>query len=353
MSRARRLGPWVAGVGLLALCAIALFAPAPPQDETLILRRFLTEMHLSVSAGAPVDGSAFLLLHDVRTSEQERPLLVWADAGGTLIVADPSSEITRQLADPGGREGIADTVELPADCVHPAVRGVGGVTVAPSDGSLVSTSGAAVPCFADGARAYALFVPRGSGTIVLLGGGSVMSNELLREGDNAVFTLGLVGDNAGVVLGTPTDPNASSGGIWAAIPTGAKAAIFQLALAVAVFAIARGRRFGRPRDEPLSSPIPSGELVYAAGALYRSARAYRYCARLLRRITGARLARRLGVTIAPGDPELPVLLARAAGVDGDRVRRVLDGPDPAGDEELIALTRELDALTRRLEGADR
>ena len=350
----RRLAPWVAGIALLVLLVIAVFAPAPSQDETLILRRFLSQVHVEVSTGGyPVDGSPFLLLHDARTADEDQRLLDWAQAGGTLIVADPASEIVDGFADPSGREGIGGNEELSTDCIHTATQGVAGLTVAASDGSFVPTQAGMVPCFVDGARAYALFVPRGSGQVVVLGGTSVFSNELLREGDNAAFVLGLLANSSVVVLGTPTYPSAVSQGIWAALPNAAKAAIIQLALATVVFALARGRRFGRPRDEALPSPIPSGELVHAAGALYRSARAYRYCARMLRRITGARLARRLGVTTAPDDPELPVLLARAARVDGDQVRRVLDGPEPAGDDELIALTRELDALTRRLEGADR
>jgi Domain of unknown function (DUF4350) len=351
VNRGRRTG-WIVGIFLVLVLAFAVFAPAPSQDETLILRRFLEQMHVEVaSGGTPVDGSAFLLMHDARTADQDAALLDWADRGGTLIVADVGSTITAGLADVSGRQGFTGTTDLATDCVHPAILGVGHLTVAAADAGLDPADGANVPCFVSDAGSYALFVPRGDGMVVLLGGTSVMSNELLREGDNAFFVLDLLG--GGVVLGSPTDPNAPSTGIWAALPTGARAAILELAIAVCIFALARGRRLGRPHDEALPSPIPSGELVRAAGALYRSARAYRYCATLLRRGTSARLARRLGITSPPDDPELPVFVARASGQDADLVRRVLDGPDPGGDEDLIALGHELDALHRRSEGADR
>jgi hypothetical protein len=138
------------------------------------------------------------------------------------------------------------------------------------------------------------------------------------------------------------------------MPAGAKVVLFQIALAAVVFAFVRGRRFGKPTNEAVPSPVPSGELVHAVGRLYRSARARAFAGDVLRRATRRRLRSRLGLGPEPpaGDTgALSSTVARLSGSQPDHVQRLLDGPGPTTEEELIALGRELEELRRRVEGS--
>jgi hypothetical protein len=61
-----------------------------------------------------------------------------------------------------------------------------------------------------------------------------------------------------------------------------------------------------------------------------------------------RLSRRAGTPASSGE-ELADVLARAGIGDEAELVRVLAGPEPANDDELIALGREIEHLRRRVD----
>ena len=192
-----------------------------------------------------------------------------------------------------------------------------------------------------------------------LGGTSPLTNALLSEADNAAFALGVFGSGGPVVFGPATPPgSAAAGGLWATLPLPARLVVIQIAIALVVFALVRARRFGKPLAERVPSPVPAGELVEAVGRLYRSSRASSFAGETLRRATLRRFRSRLGAGPELGtrmdreaDEALSSTLAQLSGSDAGRIRRLLTGPGPAGDEELIALGQELEELRRRIEGS--
>jgi hypothetical protein len=186
---------------------------------------------------------------------------------------------------------------------------------------------------------------------VLTGGSSFLSDRSLNRADNAPFAMGVLGPGP-VVIGPPRDPGRAVT-VWAALPTAAKAVIWELIVAAGVFALARGRRIGWPVAEEPVSPIPSGELVHATARLYRSAKAVAFCGGLLRGWTATRLTKRTGVAPDPDPARVSVAIGRATGIPVDDLEHALAGPDPTNEEQLVALGQELETIATTIEGAPR
>jgi hypothetical protein len=343
MSR-RTATVWVAIVLLLGVLLI-LMPRAESVESTLALRRFLAAAGLEVSEEGPPPepGGSYFLLHDLRTPEEARALLDWAAAGGRLIVADPGSSLLSLLGvEVGDPVGLVGARTLEPACLAEEAVGVRGVVVRASDRSLRGGD-RFVSCFGG----YLLARSHDRGTIVLLGGFTALTNEHLREDDNASLALRLAGSGGRVVFGPPV-PSASAeppAGVWTVLPERAKVATIAIAIAAIVFSLVRARRLGRPPAEEPIAPIPASELVRATSRLYRRGRSLGYAAHLMREGTRARVGRRFGAPEA-GDA-LSAVVANATGIPSDRVERALAGPEPRTDEELIRLGSLLSEIESR------
>ena len=363
--------------GILAALIVAaalLSGPSAGDDSgphgTLALRRYLGAMGLTVrNAATPPDGpGVFVLFTDLRDAGQAGDLVSWARAGGTLVVTDPESETAAAAGvSTAGRVGhyAFGPAKLAPGCVSPEIAGVRTLAVDAGDSVLASGAGS-VGCFPVSEGTFEVTTPVGSGKVVVLGGISPLTNALLGKADNAAFAAGVFGAGGPVVFGAPLPPGAAGPkGLVGTLPAGARIVLFQIVLAAVVFAFVRGRRFGRPTFEEVPSPVPSGELVHAVARLYRSARARAFAGDTLRRGTRRRLRSRLGLgpeppaagtgppAAAPGgaDEALSSTVARLSGSHPEDVQRLLHGPGPATEEELIALGRELEELRRRVAGS--
>ena len=354
--------PWVFLVVLLALVLAVALLSGPTGDQrgpngTLALRRFLQAMGLTVRDGTnPPDSGVFVLLTDLRDPTQADEVVSWARAGGTVVVADPQSATAAAVGvGPVGRVGhyAFGPASLAPGCVGPEVAGVQHLRVDAAD-SVLSSEPGGLRCFPDGPGSFEVAVPVGEGRVVVLGGVSPLTNTLLARDSNAAFALGLFGSGGPVVFGPAEVPGAAGPrGLGSSLPVPARIVLLQLALAALVFALVRGRRFGRPVLEHIPSPVPASELVDAVASLYRSARARDHAARILRWATRRRLAGRLGMGHGASTDVGPLAsaVAAASGTPAAEVERLLGGPGPASDEELIALGRELEVLGRRVEGS--
>jgi len=318
---------------------------------TLALRRFLAGMGRDVrEAGSPPEPPAtFVLLSDLRDARQAEPILDWVRGGGRLVLADPDSVLLDMLKI--DKSGDLSNTRLRPGCAIPETRGVREIELLGSAG-FGANDPVRIECFAGDGGAFMVAGDLGRGRVVVLGGVSPLTNEFLRRSDNAVLALRLIPAGP-VVFGTPLPPGASppKRGLWASLPRAARACIIELGLALVAFAFVRGRRLGRPVLEDPIVPVPSGEIAQATGRLLRSARASGYAGRELRRAMIGRLARRAGVHAASGE-ELVALLARAGVAPPPVLSRVLTGPDPRTDDDLIALGREIEQLRRHVEGVD-
>ncbi len=346
----------LAALAVVFIGGLALIGPSRTADDTLALRRFLSESGLVVrtEASVPPPPGTFVLLRDVRDGEQASSLLRWARSGGRLVVADPGSLLLPLLSvEPGDRVALFGARTLLPNCTAPETVGVTEILADSGDLTLRSSNADAVECFTRLGGSYVLLVQAGEGEVVLLGGSSALTNELLDEGDNAMFALMLLGGGGPVVFGPPAQPGARGHSLWGLLPGPPKVVIIEIVIAGVLFALARARRLGRsPSEEPLA-PIPASELVRATAGLYRRARASAFCGRLLRSSTSSRLARRLGSPHDVAADRLVELVSRSSHLPHEQVERALAGPDPINDRELMALGDELATIIRHTEGASR
>jgi hypothetical protein len=359
----RRVVVAVAVIGAAMLALGVLVSPRTEAGDrsgpggTLGLRRLLREMAIPVldRATPPDPPATFVVLVDLRTSQQDGALLRWASEGGRLVVADPDSEIMSEVGvrvSPLGGSLFGDRTLHPG-CVAPEAAGVRTIEVDPGDAALTPGRATTVSCFRASSGAYAASLRHGRGTVVTLGGASFLVNERLGRADNALFSVRLLDAGGPVDFGPALPPGGAAAGrtsIWAALPAGARAGIVALVLALVAFAVARGRRLGRPVPEDPVSPIPAGELVHASGNLYRMARATPFAASLLRRGAVARMARRVGLEPGGSPATLASRVSELTGEDPQALEWILAGADPRTDEELIMLARRLEDATRRVEG---
>ena len=347
MSR-RGVAYWV-GAGLVLVLMVVLAPRAESPQDTLAVRRYLANMGLEVvdASRLPPPGGTFILLNDLRDGRQAGALLRWAERGGRLVVADPRSVIvTLAGASADGPIGLVGTVDLEPGCLASEVAGVERIVARASDVALRPTHDDFVSCFPAGGGAFLLVRRHGAGQVILLGGLSPLTNELLRAEDNAVMAVQVAGPGPDVVFGPPVPPGAAPrGSAWSLLPDRARVVVVALILAAVGFALVRARRLGRPVIEEPVAPIPASELVLATARMHRRARTAAYCGRLLRDAVADKLSRRLGV--AGRGQDLSRILAHAGRVPESRVEEILRGPDPTSDEELIHLGRELEELTAR------
>lgn len=340
----------VVTAAVVVLAVLVVLTPRTEDpDATLSLRRYLENLGLDVreGEGLPPVGGTLVLVEDLRTPDEAQPILDWVDGGGHLVVTDPDSAIVGMVGGfAGATIGFAGVEELEPRCITPAVVGVDSIVTRSTDGILASDDPAIVSCFPVGDGALMLTRGHGEGSVTLIGGASAFTNALLREADNAVLAAGVAGLGPEIVFGPPATAVPGAMGIWDALPDGARAAVVAIVAAAAAFALVRARRLGRPAVEEPIAPIPGGELVRAAGRMYRRARATAYAGALMRRAAVSRMSRRLG---AAGTHDLSGALARASGLPQDRVEEILTGRDPRDDDELMELGAELEVLTARSE----
>jgi hypothetical protein len=169
---------------------------------------------------------------------------------------------------------------------------------------------------------------------------------MLREGDNAVLAAGLSSAGSEVVFGPPTEGLPGSEGIWDVLPDGARAFLIAIVVAAVAFALVRARRLGGPIVEAPLAPIPGSELVHAAGRLYRRGRATGYAGALMRQAALGRLSKRF---IADDARDLAGAIAREGGLPRERVEKILAGPEPRSDDDLMRLGAELETLSATVE----
>lgn len=342
-------------VGTVTILALGLWLIGPPRARVeeegpggmLAFRHLVRELDLGGGeADTPPDEGTYVLLTDLRTDRAAAELLDWVEAGGRLVVADPSSAVLTELDLGSGGivgGGVTGSSQLRTDCVVPELAGVGAVATRVTDRRLTLPERDLVGCFSDGRDAYLAVVPHGQGRVLVLGGRSALTNELLTSADNVRFATQLLGPGP-VVFGTPSPSGAEAVGVWTALPSTAKAVLVGLLLTGAAFAFVRGRRLGMPPDETPPSPLPARALISSTASLYRSSGDRAHVAEVLRRGTSERLRRQLGLDAAASRTDLARAVATHASIDADHARRVLDGPTPPDDRALIELARELDGL---------
>ncbi|HTF59158.1 MAG TPA: DUF4350 domain-containing protein [Actinomycetes bacterium] len=369
-SPVRRALPWVAVVlGVALVVAVAGRGaeegnPLDPASPGPLGTKGLVEVlrglggRVTVSAGQPGTGTdTALLLSDDLTPQRRQGLLDWVRRGGTLVVADPSSGVTRVEQVGSTRFGLLDA-EIERRCAVPALRDAervaapGGVVfeIPEGQGAPGNRPGATQACFPRNDGAWLLVQPLGGGTVVRLGGASALVNQELGEADNAILLASLLVPVAGTAVQVlqPPLPGGGTAGLGDLIAPRVRLALWQLVLAFVLLALWRARRLGRPVAEPQPVQLPGAELVVAVGNLLQRAKGRGQAAGLLTDDLRRSLAERLGLPPSTPADQVADTVAERTGIPRERVLRTLTRTTPRDEAELVALSQAADSIRREV-----
>jgi uncharacterized protein DUF4350 len=220
----------------------------------------------------PAD-TVVILDPDALLPAEGRRLLAYVRAGGRLVIggSDSQSALPALISRPPAWSGSGSPTQLAVTGPGATLSGVEEVRGA-GEGEWAVTRGYRAPL--RGARGGSLLLERslGSGTIELLADASPLQNRLLASADNAQLALDLVGAAArGVVFVESVHGFGQSRGL-AALPDSWRLAFALLALAAAVWALARGRRLGPAEPAHVPSQPPRAAYVEAIALLLRRTR---------------------------------------------------------------------------------
>ena len=297
-----------------------------------LLRQYGARVELT--DGVPSDPTATaLVLVDELDADRRTALATWVTRGGHLVVADPGSDL---------QVGAATVVDRPhptGPCALPGLASITTIDVGPS----LFLRGDGTGCFPDvvtrgattGTAWFLLATPRGKGTVIGLGGAGLWTNQRLDHDGNAALAVALLAPTPSTAVAVLTPSRVGSGhtGTSSLISPRVRSVLWQLLIAFGVLAWWRGRRLGRPIDEPQPVQLPAAEIVSAVGSLLQRTRGRAAAAGELRRSTRRWLAGRLGL-----DPDAPTDALRARGVVD---RGALDDAVPPDDEALVRLAQSL------------
>jgi hypothetical protein len=369
-SPVRRALPWVAVVlGVALVVAVAGRGaeegnPLDPASPGPLGTKGLVEVlrglggRVTVSAGQPGTGTdTALLLSDDLTPQRRQGLLDWVRRGGTLVVADPSSGVTRVEPTGSTRFGLLDA-EIERRCAVPALRDAervaapGGVVfeIPEGQGAPGNRLDATQACFPRNDGAWLLVQPLGGGTVVRLGGASALVNQELGEADNAILLASLLVPVEGTAVQVlqPPLPGGGTAGLGDLIAPRVRLALWQLVLAFVLLALWRARRLGRPVAEPQPVQLPGAELVVAVGNLLQRAKGRGQAAGLLTDDLRRSLAERLGLPPSTPADQVADTVAERTGIPRERVLRTLTRTTPRDEAELVALSQAADSIRREV-----
>ena len=360
-----RRGATLFWVGLVvAIVAVALVAGRPQSDgeplsptgtgprgaKGLVL--LLEDLGADVTTPTEVPGrdtDVVLLLSDQTTEAQQGELLSWVGEGGTLVVADPVSNLTPALA--GTTDvlgGLVATSTPPGVCTVAVLAGVGRVDA--RGGLAYDVEGSSGHCYGDDAAAFVVTTDVGDGTVVAVGGAGMFTNEALGELDNAVVAATFLAPQPGtrVAFLQPPTPGSGDEGLGDLVAPGVKAALFQLVVAFVLYALWRARRLGPPIEEPQPVQIAGSELVGAVGELLQQSRDPARATDLLRDDLRRSLCAHLGLG-ADSTPEVVAsVTAQRTGLDAEAVHAALAGPPLTSDHDLVALAQTHETIRKEL-----
>jgi hypothetical protein len=281
--------------------------------------------------------------HNLSRAELQRV----ADAPGDRLVVAPTSVARERLA-PGIKRANGTSFAEQPDCDLREANRAGVVQFGLSDTYNPADDVDATRCY-DGALIR--LTDRGQ-TVTVVGSMEFMTNSgLLREG-NAALAMNLAGSRPRVIWYAPEQPppdeSDGTATIFDLIPERVDWIVWQLCLAVVLFAVWKARRVGPLVAERLPVVVRASEAVEGRGRLYRSRRARDSAATALRAATLQRLRPRLG--LAPNADASTVVEAVAARCNGmpEAMRHTLFGPTPSSDNDLVNLAHQLDDIERQV-----
>lgn len=370
MTRSRRVLPLAViavAVVVLALVAARRATDGRPLDPrstgplgtralVVLLEESGAEVSVSPDLPSAATGAALLLQDDLEP-DRRRELRAWTEAGGVLVVTDPLSEFAPPISSTSGNpfEVGSPSGRLARECELGAMGEVRRLEPAGGVGfDLPRQGGAVVPgtvgCFPLGDGYFVVAYPFGAGTIVAIGGAAVFVNAAIGEAGNGALAVSLLAARAGATVRflEPTGPGGGRATLTDLIPGRVKHAVWQLAMAFAIYALWRGRRLGRPVEELQPVAIPGSELVVAVGHLLQQAKRRDQAAAMLRLDLARSLGNRLGLPRDASPDEVAAAISAHTRFDADYVASLLEAATPSNDEQMLRLARALESVRQEV-----
>ena len=360
-----RTGRWV----ILALAAITVFAAV---SAWLTAPRLGGRM--DPEATSPLGGHALIaLLRDrgvqVVVADTVAEVQRAARPDTLLLVAETANTRGQALTDlaavPGDRLIMEPTVKS-RETLAPAVRlASGGRPDTEPNCTLREAERAGVVTFeaadlyehagdATVTRCYGGALVRYTAdgrTVTVVGSADFMTNGgLLREG-NAALAMNLAGYQPRLIWYAPQRLQGEAHAdrsITELIPPAVGWVVVQLGVVVVLLALWQGRRLGPLVAERLPVVVRASETVEGRARLYRARRARGQAAEALRTAALHRLTPRLGLAANAAEPAVAAAVAHRCGLDETVAYRILFGPAPQADSDLIALAQALDDIERQV-----
>jgi len=310
-------------------------------------------------------GALVLWRPEGMTSADWAAVGLWVRQGGTLLAA---VDATESFAGTGGRPplGLAPptTISLPfggaggnrvaaPTALAPALAGVGRVALGSTDRFGLLPAGSIAYLAGPQDEPVLVAWRHDLGQVLLSADPGWPTNGLLARADNLRLALQLLGDRRVPVwfeethhgLGEVQSP-------WQLLRPPLQLAALQIALALLLYALWRGARFGQPlRAEPPVAERQAIEHVLALGNLYRQAHARpAACAEYYRALLGA-VAAFTGSAAGDGHAALARRYAGRSGEPAAPLQALLDRlaqPGRISDAELVTLARQVGQYQRRM-----
>ncbi len=320
-----------------------------------------------------VASERILILEDRLDDEQRNAVLDFVEAGGVVVVADPSSSLHGGSDVDGGaipvsgsslaperRDAAAERNVSPGRCTIAALGELRGVFV-PS-GVLFPVGPTEPQCFTDapGAANHSFVIVRefGAGLIVGLGDNDAFVNRSLRRSDNAGVMVSLLvptrDTDVAFVTGRGASPTVSDVGggddtLRDLVPTWAWMSLVLGAVAFVVFAVSRSAREGRIVSEPVAAPIAGSELVSATGNLMQRAGHASRAGWLLMSRLHRDLCQAHGVDVNAPLADLDRAVAERSGVPPGETEHLLRRT-ASDNASLVSLTGSIDQMRQQVFG---
>jgi hypothetical protein len=313
----------------------------------------------SQDAVSSTDGRSTLLVTNTRLLGPDQLDRLAADDLAELILVEPDDVTLARLAPDVHAAGRVEAEVRDPGCAVPAALAAGSAraggfsysrSAEPARGSTPPAVCYPADGEPDGEGSY-LVQTRPGRKITVIGQSDLLTNQYLDDDGNAALALTTLGEQPRLIWYTP-DPLEPSGGhrvsLVDLLPDWVLWVVIQLAVAVLVTMLWRGRRLGRLVPEPLPVVVRAAETQEGRARLYRQASARGRVAATLRTTTLRRLAARLAVPAGTTPQQLVSLLAAATGREERALHALLLGPAPDSDDTLIQLADNLDAVQQDL-----
>ncbi|MGI8752040.1 MAG: DUF4350 domain-containing protein [Acidimicrobiales bacterium] len=294
-----------------------------------------------------------LILVDRLSATSRRGVDAWVRAGGTLVIADPTSDLAGVAPAEGSspNAGVSSTATLSPDCSAPWVAGVGQIDVG-SVALLAAPPRATATCFDEGLGFFAIERTVGEGTVVSLAGPGLWTNGHLGADDNSVLAADLLVPQPGDTVAWLTGPVVGGGrqSLIALLPARVDEMLIGGVIALVVVGAWRSRRLGRPVNEEVPVVIPGSELVGAISRLLARNNQRQHAAELLRDELRHEVIMRMAVSPSMAPEVVAEMVANRTGRDATAIQATMYGSAPADDGELVDLARTVEEIRQEVRG---